>query len=705
MSSPPNPLDAYRTYSYHHILLVADSTATATSLSNEPDLELSAFDHPDVKFCPKQAPNGGNYIVLINGMTDAQFFIKSAKWASVIVPSSGLSSDSPAQSSTTMAVDGEMVVMEPQGLNFMNLLNECTKMMKIDPTTMTFVLKTVFIGHRDDGTQRYINNVKPLMFMMVDITAAIDISGAEYTLGLVGIANGAAKMPHMTSTASGFDYTVKQADIKEVMADLSEELNNLYGRQRRKLQEDMNNCGVGINLGNEFSRVLYNIEAPDYANYPMGDLQDGKFTVSGNMNVTQLSSGSSIENIIAAVMNSSKKVVDEANAEPPNRFIYKITSDVETSPSLVKVNYYVHRYQASVIDVEKFLTFEPPKGEGIEFDYIFTGANIDIINFDLRMQMGLVFFQVLAAQSTSPTTSQQLLNFYNPDKFVGGIGAKDGAGDQQEESNICDSSAGEKKMKPLFLGTSMQNPMFRDTKAIGPSTGFGTMLQRHAAIENLEAKMTIRGNPQLLADTTPLPSDIRAVDPTEASVIDPGEGVPGLRTLMPAPHKTPSYVKVRVHAPKATITKDGKATGWVGASRTPEERAAAHDGDYAENMWYPGWYILLQIDNVFDEGEFTQELTMISLPVDSGESKLSVCQETAPTKQNPSNKTPEQPADATPEEESSSRTEPAVVNGQDSNGNAEERSQREADAARAAKARTGQMSRNNRRRSRSNAGG
>ena len=38
MSSPQNPLAKYRTYSYHHILIIADSVATAVSALAGQDL-------------------------------------------------------------------------------------------------------------------------------------------------------------------------------------------------------------------------------------------------------------------------------------------------------------------------------------------------------------------------------------------------------------------------------------------------------------------------------------------------------------------------------------------------------------------------------------------------------------------------------------------------------------------------------------------
>ena len=96
---------------------------------------------------------------------------------------------------------------------------------------------------------------------------------------------------------------------------------------------------------------------------------------------------------------------------------------MNTDDGIFTVTYHIHKYKAVVVDAEDFLSFEPPEGMGITFDYIFTGKNIDITDMDIKMEYGLMFFQVLASQGTSPTSATHLLRHYNPDVFVKGSGS------------------------------------------------------------------------------------------------------------------------------------------------------------------------------------------------------------------------------------------------------------------------------------------
>jgi hypothetical protein len=613
MSSPPNALDVYRTYSYHHILLIADSTSTAEKLSAE--TELSRFDHPDARFLPQTHEKGGQYIVLVNGMSDSQFIVQSAKWSSVPLPTTGATTATKISSVQTMAVDGEIEIVEPQGVNFMNILANATRMMQIDPSMVVFVLKTVFVGHQDDGNVSMISNIKPLLFMMVDITSNIDVTGSTYNMSLVGVVNGAAKLPHVNAIVNGLTFNVS-GTLEKTFKLLEIKLKNLDTAMRVAL--DDNTCGVTINP-NEFIEVEYKFHLEDkYKGYKAGTNLDDKFKNLSDEGgyISNLGDMASVESIISAIMMSSLDVVKEAKGKlPDNRFMFKITSNIDTSDKeKYVVHYNIHRYKAVVIEAEKFQTFDEPERDntGITFDYIFTGKNIDVLDLDIKMEYGLMFFQVMAAQGTTPTSAMHLLNHYNSDVSVKASGAaKVFADTGVDKKNII--------KRPLFLGTTVNSPLFRDTKFIGASASFNTMLTRHAAIETLGVKMKIRGNPQLLADTTQLPEDISTIisdvpQATKKSVIIPPNGDPNvvdnLRQIMPQIHKTPAYVKVKIWSPKT----------WTGsAERTNEELAGSFAGDYSENLWYNGWYYMIQIDNEFSDGTFTQDLELISLPTELSE--------------------------------------------------------------------------------------
>lgn len=616
MSSPPNVLDAYRTYSYHHILIACDSTQTAEALHEES--EISKFYHPEVRFCPREHPQGGRYVVLINGMTDMQFVIQSAKWSTVPIPTVSPTTPDLVTSVQTMAVDGEIEILEPQGVNFMNILVETTKMLDIDPALITFVLKTVFVGHRDDGTTSMITTIKPLMFLMVDITSVIDVTGATYTMALVGAVNGAGKLPHINSIVNGFTINLEKT-LKESFDLLQKKIEEQYNTQWKELMTG--SCGVKLKE-DDFMKVKYYFDLhPRYHKYLAGTNTDEKYkdTSKPGGYVANLGETASVENIITAIMNSSVQVLEEAEGELPNdRYIYKITSSVRTNEDegVFEVYYQIHPYKAVVIEQSKFLTFEPPDGTGITFDYIFTGKNIDIKDLDIKMEFGLLFFQVLAAQGTSPTSAAHTLRHYNPEAYIKGAGPPKISGDAKKPEPRCDNFGKLEPIKrPLFLGTSIENPMFKDTKYLASSAGFNTTLSRHAMIENMGIKMTIRGNPQLLEESTMMPSDVSTLASDLSSVITTEEGSPvdaQLRPIMPSMHTQPAYVKVNIWSPK---------TWTESAEPSMSEQATDYPGDYAQNLWYDGWYYVIQIDNVFDEGEFLQTLELLTLPTEDEQSK------------------------------------------------------------------------------------
>lgn len=108
------------------------------------------------------------------------------------------------------------------------------------------------------------------------------------------------------------------------------------------------------------------------------------------------------------------------------------------------------------------------------------------------------------------------------------------------------------------------------------------MLARHAALENVHTTMLIHGNPQLLDETTILPTDL-ARRQTEDKKDE--------ETISPTWMKLPSYVKLNIRMPSLEET-----------------------GDYTESFWYDGYFQMLFINNMFNDGKFTQELEMFSLP-------------------------------------------------------------------------------------------
>lgn len=578
MSNPPNPLAKYRTYAYHHVLAICDSTDTALELSTSATL-TNAFTSRDSveRLKVLETTTGGKYIIMIDGFADAQFVIQDVKWATVLAPNEA--SGPPA----TIETDGEMTILEPQGVRFMNVLSTACTNLASDPTGLIFVLKTFFIGHTDSGETEVLTNVRPLFFVMIDITAEFSETGATYNIAFVGMCNGAAKLPYVNDIASSVDISNSAQGKAVITLDLMFEkvlpslVNQLYAIEFRKMQELYTKLGLGTAEYN-YRRVRYAFELdPEYAGYTFGTNTNLNKHTDLNDVVLSFPANTTFENIIEGIMLSSAEVAKDAD-NPTEKTLFKITSTIESTKEEYVVTYFVNKYKQSTPTIDQSVgggpRFVPPAGTVLELDYVFTGKNIDIKQFDIKMEMGLAFFQLIS--TTSNLTNQAGTTSATPQQLARGSGGPDNA-----KANPERTTSGRKKT-PLFLGGQSRDAINRNRRNAASTINFKSMLARWAALENIQAKMTIAGNPQLLDEMSVGPADLRARKTEDAK-----EG----QTINPSWMKIPTYVRVNIMMP----TVDGQ-------------------DDYAEAFWFDGYYQMFFINNIFEGGLFTQEIELFSIP-------------------------------------------------------------------------------------------
>ena len=580
MSNPPNPLAKFRTYSYHQVMAVCDSTQTALELSESPTFSDLFVSRDSVnRLEVHETVNKGKYIVLIDGFADAQFVIQSIKWATVLAPDPGTSS------AATIETDGEMVILEPQGVRFMNELAKGCTSLASDPTGLIFVLKTFFIGHTDEGETEVITNIRPLFFIIIDIQAEFSESGATYTVAFVGMCNGGGKLSYVNDIASAIDISNTTSDNKVVrtlgeMFDivLPDAVSRLYVKEMTRVQQLYQELGISGTAQFNYRQVKYEFDLDEqYKGYTFGtNVNLNKHNDDGDP-VLSFSENTTFESIIEGIMMSSAEVAKEAD-DPKEKYLFKITSAVDSTPEEYKVVYHVHRYKQSTPTIDSAMAagekFVPPPGTSIEFDYIFSGKNIDIKQFDIKMEMGLAFFQII---STTANLPNQAGSTSAKTQGVGkGSGGPDNAKANPEGSTVARTKT------PLFLGGQTRDALNRNRKNAVSSLNFKSMLARWAAIENIQAKMTIMGNPQLLDEMSVSPADL-ATRQTEDPKAD--------QTINPSWMRVPTYARVNIMMP------------------TTES-----DTDYAESFWFDGYYQLFFINNIFEDGAFTQELEMFSIP-------------------------------------------------------------------------------------------
>lgn len=544
MSKPENILAGFRTYSYHHILVICKNSKIAESLAN------SDFSE-DVE---------GEYKILSDGRKTAKYVISSVKWQSVFAPSI------PNHHGTLM-METHMTIQEPRGVNFLNEINSAYYEFDTDAMSTVFLLKTIFVGYRSDGGIETISNIPPLLMMMYDIEASFDITGAEYSISFCPHFGSMAKLPQLNS-ASRYVTTMElekdKYTLKDAMEVLTNKLSVAYNTHFEEIKKELKTDNLKkvryvIECVGEYTKSHYVI---DSANSMMCTAATTKPPISFGKNST-------VESAIGTIMGYCSRVKREAT-EGKERYDYKIVTVTESTDDEIIVTYSINRYRKPISIYERAAAEDKSlitDGNVIEFDYIFSGKNIDIVDFDMKLAMGMVFLQTIAARPTAANS--------HDDQNIGksAVSVQNGklVGDKEPKVTVTVPMP-----TKSLQGESTTDPI--------TSANFQAELSRHAALEGLDARITIAGNPAFLANLTRLPSKAKKGIPSSFGEVG--------SDVMLNFDTSPALCKVNIFMP----TSD-----------------SVTDQDF-DQFWYKGYYYLFAVDSVFEDGTFTQTLEMLSIP-------------------------------------------------------------------------------------------
>jgi hypothetical protein len=622
-----NPLHNFSSHSYHHILVACNTTAVAESLSTSSATFSKLINTPgaanilgdDNATMEAAKTEDGEYVVIINGLSDAEFIVRAVNWSTIIAPGGNPTTD---EQSTTMSIEGTMEIVEPKGFLFMNVVFNTSRVLNTEPVNIIWVLKTIFVGYGDtiSSAPAYITNIKPLLFQLVDVEGSFDEGGSLYNLVFVAMINGAGKNTdlhpaqlrtmHVSSPAgvgtvlaprtvnTSIDPNDPESEISkeemtastgrppltDAMYKLFDELNTAYAAdiQNQKKQ----NHNVTGNL------IQYDIQLDaEYHNYTIGPAnENGSASGAG---ITYNFDSKSIENMIDQIMKSSPEVANDNRGNP--RYSYKIHNTVINLKDRMVIKYTVTRFQVAettdmggqdlIQGVSRNVTpnnfnsqsqITPSEFNSIEFDYLYTGQNLDVKAFELKMTQGLSFFQLLYIQGNAAVSQNTV------------------ASDPTQTSEVPNP------MISTALGSNIFNtpsPLIVPSKQIAVSptspvmdpvrnTSYIESINKQAALETLSCKLQIVGNPYLLDNMNTLPSEISGKSKSENNI--------GLSNWF----NTPSLCKVNISMPS-----NNSLLGVGGQDTT-----------FQTKFWYQGYYTILAIHHTFVDGIFTQDLDMISVP-------------------------------------------------------------------------------------------
>lgn len=654
MSVPPNPLSRYNTYSYHHILIACDSTETAEVLSKSNEFldftrregDVNTPSNPYGKYTARDVNlsrgRTGKYCVIIDGTKDASFVISKASWASATAAADG------NNRFTTFAVEGKMTVMEPRGVDFMNTMSHVCDNLESNPGGLVFMLKTIFVGHKsatvdDIRGMDPITNIRPLMFVLYDISGTFTIEGGVYDLSFMGINHGATKTRHIMRGADRVSINISQTErgadaceantLMGALCKLQKEINNVYkeyyNEVKKKIESQVDSKGNKLKFNGR--EVVYIIHAEEpYATKTAGSFtQPETVVLKGNTEyivdqfkeqntekgtkheggIIHLGKEPSVESAILQIAKRCSKIQNDLKEGIGG---IKYTPKVATTIVSTDKKYYVVYKLRQVVEprndndlIAKILTPQNATQEEqdrinadiqrnlLTLDYIFTGKNTDILNFDIKMEMGLAFFQTLVTTdnlNSNPASAEQDVEKSKNATLTPLTTTKTPNDNLEEPPKL-------RRKTPIFLSTKITDKMLKNTVSPKDTAEFQALLNRHAALENLEAVVEIHGNPSLLNSMNKPPSEIlQHRNKTQTRAATGNE-----QDLFPYWETTPALVKLNIRMP------------------TTENDPPYIRGDATKVFWYEGLYYCFGIEHDFNNGLFTQKLNLISLPSSSYE--------------------------------------------------------------------------------------
>jgi hypothetical protein len=587
------------------VLAVCDSSQTATSLAASTSLDVwqhatgsTILGKRGLKFTPE----GGSYCILINGAVDADLTITKASWTSLTAASATMN-----DRGTSIALEGQISISEPKGVVFLNNVVQCCMELGVDSANAFWVLKTFFIGYTFDGTQDednadFIGDIPPIIFVAYDVSGNFNLTGGEYEISFLAAANSAARLPQYSKSAVAANIA-PSGNLSDTLTALQNAVQKNYNQYYDCVYAQTKLNSSTSYVADKLRQVEYIITCdPPYKDNPYYTVTDsaaqlknfGPACASGGVTVPP---GMSIDDAIHKIIDMCKEIKDEAAVGVNGKkYIakihnwlesYRVTDDPKHPGETIlkfKVGYALQRQeQPTSVSFDQASDGSVSAPNLITFDYLYTGKNVDILELDIKMNMGMVYLQGATIQNQYKQPGQENATIASS---INGDGIRRANG-----QNI-----------PVFFGTQIKSANVRDTKDINNTIQHAYSMTKHASLEALETTIKITGNTQLLGSIN------RTTDPEfiKARVFQPAKDDGYARFSEWS--MSPSFIKVNIKMPRNN-NDEALFTG----SQTSEDSDNSSN-DYAVDFWFQGYYYVYGIDHVFDNGEFFQTLNTIAIP-------------------------------------------------------------------------------------------
>ena len=634
-----NPLHNYTQYSYHFVLMMTEDPSLAVELDTAAADSLDVFKHPDMmhggKYAPKKLSGKGSnqspYVVIFNSMSDAEFIIDRFELDTYFT-----CADEHQIASTPVVMS--MDVIEYLTIDFPTALVYCAEVpLKSNFQNVTLLLKILFAGYPDSThkaanvanttnnpvgakikNQPHIVDIPAYPCKILDMQMSITNNGARYVLTLTPTANGGHASKNRDTVVGPAKFTIANNTVGAAVQGLQIKLNDMYKIQEKSPGDP-----------DKAQYYKYNIILDEeYKNYTIELNTDKSNTYDSQGSPLVISPKSDdVVTIIHDILLTSKQYSDETiPIESGNNKgkTYKAIIQTYTDAKERLITIYISKVEQMSLDatdtknsVQKLTTYYQGLGQYFEYDFIYSGKNMDIIKMDLSIPtaVSLLYTGITYAPknivnpqevhkqgagsfgTSTPTSVNQILTGTNSDGNVIALDMKNMIGDKT-------------KTLPLVPYATSQRPsdaFWSNQTNFSYKTG-RMNLTRHLTKTTTTCDIDIIGNPIFLANYIAKQNVLISKPTSVAALKNQMASLNHYKSSVGASLTAPC-VKINLRAPKPWYDNISQKL-----TQTEDIANPQYENKFSSNFWYDGLFSVLCIKHLFEGGIFKQTLNMIKIP-------------------------------------------------------------------------------------------
>lgn len=671
MSIPVNPLDKYRSHSIHYILTVASNSEAFRPYLAPSQPDGTGF-LSNVTGKKLGDDIGGGVYLLVDSRKTSEFSIANVTFTTLVNASGEYAGQ-------TLTNEGliHVQVVDPSGVGFFNYFRYLTfdKLKTSGSGGLVFCLHITFVGHTDTGATEHVSTVGIPMIMGGEFTLSeYTTRGAVYDMGFCAQTMSIGQMPQMSEIPKVLSVKFENSLLGTAVQAIENQLNvtaREWYLKANPVSKPPDATGQPVEKKDKTERngriIRYMITIPPnwfyftvcatndrtpetifYGDGTKAAAEEEYKRIQEHMIINKANNGvytSQVSNDVKQILMNLLMLCPEvtqmyseiSNIDELTK--PKVNQSISSSEDEIVIHFDIVTYKEPNPKAEQNKVFDgtrtgPEKNDkkpdgAIEFEYLFSGHNQDILDFNIKID------NLMVGLETSSAAPYEL--------------GKDITSQSQKKKN---NLSPETQKKTFFSSMGQNQPMYLPPRTttqrsnqtdVAPSNNplakevfpnaqafHQTLADMHFAMATASVK--IRGNPNLFSNFVveaipPVPKittsvkdyiengDASYIDKLSKWEYDPKNQTTatGNGSIVQAHLEHRKFVERQLLDKKFLGETQYAKINVYGPRDYPFNQEGNVD-EYKVKLFYDDWYFIQSVVHTFSGSDFTQELVLVMHP-------------------------------------------------------------------------------------------